>query len=403
MNFLYDITMKRISSILASVILLAACAGGSGGSGTSAADLHERDMILLSEGLIYYGQDPEAGAFDDMYYAFAASDKEMAEASAKAAEDFRQKAEGLSPQKRAFLKDVFSDYADLAVMAEYAYRDSEVQLPEGWTDLGTGDPDLAKLIDRYSVKGLKCSLMAKGDRKVLVFAGTDFPGSWTDMGMVMHFIMDAYEDVYGALNADASQVVLADRLVGELLSSGYVSRGSLEFAGHSLGGRLASEMAVRYGCPAVIFNAAGVSPQVYEAYDAARQAADKDWRGYIVDVVAANDPLTCAQKYMSGASDPFVSAAAEALSVDKKTVEGVLSVGMGILGAVVDNVAGDSKVVKTAKALTERYGDVVDEYYERDYRALGAVMPLREDMGGHGIKELAAVLRARADLLSQKK
>lgn len=403
MNFSSDMDMKRISSIAAFAVLLAACAGGAGGSGTSGADLYEREMTLLSEGLIHYGQDPEAEAFDDMYYAFVADEEEMVEASAKAAEEFRQKAGSLTPQKRALLAEVFGDYADLADMAEYAYRDSEVNLPAGWVDLGADDPALARLIGRYSVKGLKCSLMAKGDRRVLVFAGTDFPGSWSDMDEVMDFIMDAYEDVDGALNADASQVLLADRLVGELVSAGYAGRGSLEFAGHSLGGRLASEMAVRYGCPAVIFNAAGVSPEVYERYEAARKDADEGWRGYVVDIVSANDPLTCAQKYMSGSSDPFVSAAADALSVEKETVENVLSVGIGILGAVVDNVAGDSRIVKSVKGLAERYGDVVDEYYERDYRALGAVLPVREDMGGHGIRELAAALRARADLLSRKK
>lgn len=389
-------------------LLLAGCAGNSGSSGNPEVDLQEREAALLSAGLIYYGHDQEADAFDDMYYAFVAGKKEMAEAAEEAAEEFRKKVQSLPDKDRALLKETFNDYADLADMANYAYKDGKVTPPQGWTDLGAGDADLAKIINKYSVSGglpsgLKCSLMAKGDRRALVFAGTDFPSSWGNLKQVMDFIVDAYEDVNGALTEEASQIVLAGRLVDELLAAGYVDVDNLEFAGHSLGGRLASEMAVRYGCPAVLFNAAGVSPEVYEKYEAARKDADDGWRGYIVDVIAANDPLTCAQKYMSGSSDPFVSTAAQALSMEKETVESVLSLGLGMLGKVVDDVAGDSKLVNAVKGLADGYSDMVDEYYERDYRALGAMMPVREDMGGHGIKELAAALRARADLLSQKK
>lgn len=398
MNFLFDDAMRRFSIIVAAV-MLAGCAGSSESSET----LRQREEILLSEGLIYYGHDQEEDAFDDMYYAFVAGEDEMADASAKALKEFRSKLKGMSSKDRAFLGGIFSDYADLAEMADYAYKDSKVTLPKGWKDLGAEDETLEEIIDRYSVSGflpsgLKCSLMAKGNRRLLVFAGTDFPSSWTNVNQVMHFIIDAYEDVNGALNADASQVVLAAELVDELLKKGYVTKDNLEFAGHSLGGRLASEMAVRYECPAVLFNAAGVSPDVYEKYEDSRNSARGGWRGYIVDVIAANDPLTCAQKYMSGSADPFVSTAAKALSMDSKTVDGILSLGLSALGTVVDKVSGGSEVMSAVKGFVDKYGDVVDEYYERDYRALGAMMPIREDMGGHGIKELAAALRSRAEL-----
>ena len=322
----------------------------------------------------------------------------MKDASAKAAEEFAANLEKLSDEDRLLLADVFNDYADLADLANYAYKDSKVALPQGWKDLAEDDLALARIIDEHSMYGLKCSLMAKGSRRAVVFAGTDFPGSWRNLKQVMDFIIDAYEDVNGALNEDASQVVRASALVDELIAAGYVTIDNLEFAGHSLGGRLSSEMAVRYGCPAVLFNAAGVSPKVYEQYEEARKNADDDWRGYIVDVIAANDPLTCAQKYMSGSSDPFVSTAANALSVEKKTVENVLSLGAGMLEIVADNVSGGSKVMDAVKGISDSYGGTVDKYYERDYRALGAMMPIRENMGGHGIKELSAALRARAEL-----
>lgn len=391
--------MKRLNLILAAA-LVAGCVSGPGRAGIpeSFTDLRQRDEALLAEGMIYYGHDSGEEAFDDMYYAFVADKNEMASAASEAAGEFRKKVEGLSDRQREFLEYVFNDYADLADLANYAYKDSKVKMPDGWTDLGEGDPALVRIIEKHSASGLKCSLMAKGDRRALVFAGTDFPGSWRNLKQVMDFVIDAYEDVNGALNSDASQVKHASRLVDDLLQAGYVTKDNLEFVGHSLGGRLSSEMAVRYGCPAVLFNAAGVSPEVYERYEKARKSADSGWRGYIVDVIAANDPLTCAQKYMSGASDPFVSAAADALSVDSKTMDNLLSLGLSAIESVAGKVPGGSDAVSAVKGFADKYGGVVDEYYERDYRALGAMMPIREDMGGHGIKELAAALRARAEL-----
>ena len=392
--------MKRLAIIICAAILLAACAGNDFMTGV---DLRERDAGLVRSGMIYYGQDPQEAAFDDMYYAFLADEEEMALASAKALRNFRDQVSAMSADQRKFLAAVFSDFADLAEMADYVYKDGPEELPHGWTDLGTENRKIAAIIDKYSFSegipsGLKCSLMGKGERQVLVFAGTDFPSDWSDLDQVLDFIIDAYEDVSGALTKDASQVMLAGQLVNELISGGYVSKSSLEFAGHSLGGRLASEMSVRYDCPAVLFNAAGVSPEVYEEYEATRKKAKDSWRGYVIDVTAANDPLTCAQKYMSGETAPFVSSTAKALSVDKGAVEGLFSLGKGLLGAVVDNLAETSEVMAAVKGITGAVSGIVDEYYDRDYRALGAMMPIREDMGGHGIKDLAKALRVRAEI-----
>lgn len=371
------------------------------------ADPRLRDATLLKEGLIYYGEDPQDDDFDDMYYAFAAGEAEMVAASALALDGFSTKVDQLSRRDRRYLYDVFTDLADLAEMANYAYKDAPVAIPEGWEDIGVHDPKVMEIFDMNLVSGfvaggLKCSLMAKGERKVLVFAGTDFPASWKSYEQVLGFIADAYEDVYGALNKDASQVKLASEIVDELLAAGIVTKDKLEFAGHSLGGRLASEMSVRYGCPAVVFNAAGVSPEIYQIYEDARAAAGEQWRGYVLDVVSANDPLTCAQKYMSGQTDPFSTRFAKVMSSDKNTVDELVSLGLDLLGSIVNNVMGDTKVVSKVKQIRNEYGEVVEEcieeYYERDYRAIGAVMPVRENMAGHGIGDLAVALRERAQI-----
>ena len=392
--------MRKFASIICAAMLVPACAED---DSTSGVNLRNRENMLLKTGMIYYGEDPDEEAFDDMYYAFMADDEEMEKAAAKALVEFKEQVSGMSAKERKALGEVFSDFADLADMANYVYKDGPAEIPQGWTDLGAKEPRIDKIISRYSVSngmptGLKCSLMGKGDRQMLVFAGTDFPSDWTNMSQVMDFIIDAYEDVNGALFRDASQVVLAGRLLDELIAGGYVNVSNLEFAGHSLGGRLASEMAVKYGCPAVLFNAAGVSPEVYAEYEASKENADGDWRGYVIDVIAANDPLTCAQRYMSGESDPFVSSAAKVMSVDKKAVDGWVSFGKGVLGAVVDNLAETSEVMAAVKGVTQAVGGIVNEYYDRDYRAIGSMMPIREDMEGHGIKGLAAALRARAQI-----
>ena len=390
---------KLFLLIICAAFLVAGCAESDLG-----ADLRHRDAVLLKAGMIYYGDDPAKEGFDDMYYAFAATDEEMDEASKDALKSFKKRVRKMSYDDRSYLKSVFNDIADLADLANYSYKDGPAVIPDGWVDLGAQSPEIQRIFNKSSVSkylpmGLKCSLMGKGDRRVLVFAGTDFPTSWKKIDQVMHFISDAYEDVYGALNMDASQVVMAGQIVDELLAGGYVTLDNLEFAGHSLGGRLASEMSVKYGCPAVLFNAAGVSPEVYQQYEESRTNAKGDWRGYIVNVVSANDPLTCAQRYMSGSTAPLKTKVAEVLSTDKKTVDKFVSLGLDILGTVVDKVAGESQVVETVKDLSSEYGSVVDKLYKRDYRAIGAVMPIRENLGGHGIRELAESLRSRADFI----
>ena len=122
--------MKKISLIAAAAIFAAGCAGGSDKENNELpsyyTDLQYRDSVLLAEGLIHYGNDPDAGSFDDIYYAFAAGDNEKAKASADAAEAFRKKVDAMSHEERAYMEYIFSDYADLADLANYSYKDSEV-------------------------------------------------------------------------------------------------------------------------------------------------------------------------------------------------------------------------------------------------------------------------------------
>jgi hypothetical protein len=97
---------------------------------------------------------------------------------------------------------------------------------------------------------------------------------------------------------------------------------------------------------------------------------------------------------MSGSTDPFTSKLAKVLSSEKSSVDEVVSLGLDILGAVVDNVTGNTQITDAVRG----YGQVVDRLYERDYRAIGAMLPVRENMDGHGIAAMSAALRTRAEM-----
>ena len=355
-----------------------------------------RESVLLANGTISYGQAKGEEAFDDAYYAFVANENQMRQTSEDALEAFREKVLQMPQQEREYVQKCYNDFAELATMAEYAYKDSDVQLPQGWVDQETLRPEIAEAIRKASASGLfssglKCSLLARGDRYVLAFAGTDFPADWKSPTQIMGFIADAYEDVDGALNEDATQVGKAASLVADLIGKYGIPQDKLEFIGHSLGGRLSSEMAVRFGCPAVIFNAAGVSPQVYEEYIKLRKTPSSPRAGYIIDITSANDPLTCAQKYMSGSSDPYLSSVASMLTDDKDLASGLLSLGKAALSAVTEYASQQSDILGSLLGKAE-------EYYNRDYKALGARLLVKENMGGHAIKPLVEALRNRAEI-----
>lgn len=378
--------MKRFLLLILAFSALVGCGSGKKNGQDRYADLRFRDSILRATGTVYYGKSPDAGSFDDVFYAFRADEKEMQEQSAKALKEFCGRLEQLSREDLDFFAYYYADLSDLATMADYAYQEGDVALPSGWCELQSVDEG----------NGLKCSLLKKGGRYVLAFSGTDFPADWKSPAQIAGFIADAYEDVDGALNSGSSQVSRAAAVVRDMVSERDIPWTALEFTGHSLGGRLAAEMSVLYGCPATTFNAAGVSPDVYESYESARQDADRSWRGFIVNVTAANDQLSCFQKYASGSSDPFMTALfgdkADFLSDDAADV--ILDLGMSAIGFALDRLTG-------ATGSRDVVSSVVDKYYDRDYRALGATLVLSENMAGHGILGVIETLHARAGLCAE--
>ena len=301
-----------------------------------------RDSRLLALGVTSYVRETKEGVLKDVRDAILEYGEGGANAERTPALAYGGRFEGVSEDDLQFLSYVYKEYAFLAIISEYAYKDAEVLLPEGWMDMCVEDAEVASIISQYAEDGflsigLKCSLLSKDGRYVLAFAGTDVPADWKDFNQVLSFMKDAYENVTGAFRDDAFQVNIASALVEKLLAAGKIDVDRLEFTGHSLGGRLACEMAVRYARPAVVFNAAGVAPRLYGQYEQMRAAADGSWKGYIVDITSANDLLTRLQRFATGLSET------------------------------------------------------------RDYRSIGAHLDLSESMTGHSIAPLSVCLYARSE------
>lgn len=136
-------------------------------------------------------------------------------------------------------KEHHSEDRELAGLARAAYRGEDagsftavrtISLPDGFQAVLYRDEGGAGTAD---------------DRFVLAFAGTD-PRSlddWANNGAQLVGLSTQYAEAMGL--AIALHHEYGDRLV---------------LTGHSLGGGLAAASAVATGCPAVTFNAAGVSP-----------------------------------------------------------------------------------------------------------------------------------------------
>jgi len=143
--------------------------------------------------------------------------------------------------------------------------------------------------------GFDCTLYKKGDNYYLAFAGTDSyldgAGSW----------------LQGAFTPTLTQSRMALEIMEELKSKEGFLMDKLIVTGHSLGGRLAAEVAIEYGVPAYTFNAAGVSMETKE-----RLEKEGKWNNpaNIINIQAGNDELTFVQNAISvgtGSKNPYVN------------------------------------------------------------------------------------------------
>lgn len=144
-------------------------------------------------------------------------------------------------QRRAWSPEVgrLKHARELLDLSSAAYHTAA---PSGWSEVEDFDDPLT---------GFSATLYkAEDGRYVLAFEGTE-----SDIRRPISFLQDWTNDVWGGLSAtfqDDEATELAQRLRAKYGDS-------LEFTGHSLGGRLATEAAMATGGTATVFNSAGLA------------------------------------------------------------------------------------------------------------------------------------------------
>lgn len=328
---------------------------------------------------------------------------------------FEKSLDGISEADLKIKADQYRDYLEKAQLAKYAYHEDEA-LPDGWVDLSRGDSKIKQICDDISLNGgdesgLKFSVLQKGDKYIISFGGTDF-----DKGFIEAY-RDGKTDIMGAFSANEQQSELSKQLVSRLVKEGNIPLNQIEFTGHSLGGRLAAENSVEFLRPATTFNAAGSHPNMYGKYgrftgSVPGYCGSSNYLG-IRNVVTEHDFLTNLQSTASGSKNPYIAAIPkDGIKIVHDTLSGTLSdpkgkVAMGILSSVAPPVSKGLSLTDKSLGVMDKFND----YYNRDYRALGATLTLPDGLGGldptsrleaHKIGTVEDLLRKRLEMIEKR-
>ena len=168
-----------------------------------------------------------------------------------------------------YVKQTYEEYCELSELADYSYHEKPLSAElakNGWLDVSTENNVVKRICSEAetggsSINGLKMSVLRNGDRYVISFGGTDFNFGGKE------FLKDVKTDIVGEFFSDEEQVRRAKDAVNKLIKEGGIPIEKIEFTGHSLGGRIASEMSVEFIRPATTYNAAGVTEQTRNRYE----------------------------------------------------------------------------------------------------------------------------------------
>ena len=260
--------------------------------------------------------------------------------------------ENMSLESLMTLEKTYLKIYDMASISQYAYKNDESDLsakPETWNEISAeSDQYLFNEIKKanFNLVGFKCVLMKNDNGQyVLSFAGTD--------GFLN---VDVREDVIGAFFKYSPQMIKAFGVVNTLLQrlrDMGINKENLILTGHSLGGRLAAEAAIKNDLLAYTFNAAGTTGMTKTKILLLNDKIN------VLNISSSNDILTSAQNIVS-------------------------------------------PIVNTATKLTFLSAGIHENLPIGDIRVSGDSLIIKEADGGHSIESLRLAIKQRHDDIIKK-
>lgn len=317
-------------------------------------------------------------------------------------EPFRKRLDKLSDADLESWIANYTEYSTMSALAGNCYLSPENSCPDGWQKVE--EKSLRKVIDDMNDNncGYHCDFYINEEGKyVLAFAGTDdiidvlfnwIPGAisksqGTISDELLQKIVDEYQKIVSGQTSKALETV--KNIMGKL---GPDAKDKLVLAGHSLGGRLASEAAIEYGLPAFTFNTAGISMETRKETKMNLDKADN--AGRIINITTSNDILTNIQGYPLGKVYEclkIVYSTVDAAAPDLKTFWEIIKGDLkGVLGKI--------------KGVSGKYKEAFENLYvynSTDIGMIGAHIELAESYSGHSIVGLNKSIEYRLEYIKK--
>lgn len=321
-------------------------------------------------------------------------------------EPFRKRLDKLSDADLESWIANYTEYSTMSALAGNCYLSPENSCPDGWQKVE--EKSLRKIIDDMNDNncGYHCDFYINEEGKyVLAFAGTDdiidvlfnwIPGAisksqGTISDELLQKIVDEYQKIVSGQTSKALETV--KNIMGKL---GPDTKDKLVLAGHSLGGRLASEAAIEYGLPAFTFNTAGISMETRKETKMNLDKADN--AGRIINITTSNDILTNIQGYPLGK-------VYECLKIVYSTVDAAAPDPKTFWKIIKGDLEGVSKgVLEKIKRVSGKYKEAFENLYvynNTDIGMIGAHIELSESYSGHSIVGLNKSIEYRLEYIKK--
>gem|GEM_PF-3478053 len=197
----------------------------------------------------------------------------------------------LSPAELQQQKEYYQNLYNMALFANHSYG-NDTPLPKGFKK--PNNDNLNNLVEDYNkstsltgLVGFSCEVFQNKEGKYIVaFRGTDPPD--LSIKQLKETTTDFAANLLEAL-VPIAQTKAAQNLIKDLMYKYEISADNITVTGHSLGGRLAAETAIKHGLTAYTFNAADISVSTKAAIKGSNY---KNQKTNIINTVSSNDWLT---------------------------------------------------------------------------------------------------------------